>query len=159
MTPQDQLTSLFWEINNRHFSGILPIIDVTFSGRLVTTGGQYFKKPKKRIQISKRYLDLENGWKEIHDTLGHEMVHYWLDFLEKPCGHTTEFHRKLRECGFQRYSRLTPIRARYLYLCISCGTKYYRRKKGLWSCGPCSGKKFNPRFKLELVDFINLSNS
>lgn len=145
------LTALFWELNFKHFGGILPPIELRFSGRLKSTGGQYFKKPKKLIQISLRYLEFTNAWDEITDTLGHELVHYWLDFLGKPCGHNAEFRKKLYSCGFNRYSRLTPIKAKYLYSCPGCGLNYYRRKKGVWSCGPCSGKRFNPRYKLVLI--------
>lgn len=147
---QNQLQQLFWEINFMHFAGILPPIELRFSGRLQTTGGQYFKKPKKLIQISLRYFNMPNAWEEIRDTLGHEMVHYWLDFLGKPCGHTAEFREKLHSCGFNRYSRLTPISARYVFVCPACTKPYYRRRKGIWSCGPCSGKSFDPRYKLVL---------
>lgn len=143
-----QLRALFWNLNAKHFGMILPPIDLRFSGRLKTTGGQYFKRPHRLIQISTRYLQLENSWNEVADTLGHEMVHYWLDFIGEPCGHTPNFRRKLHECGFQRYSRLTPIRARFIYACPACGTKYHRRKRGVWSCGPCSGKRFNRAFQL-----------
>jgi predicted SprT family Zn-dependent metalloprotease len=152
MTDQQALLQLFWELNYMHFGGILPPIEVRFSGRLKTTGGQYFRRPKKLIQISNRYLEMPSAWKEIRDTLGHEMVHYWLDYLVKPCGHTPEFRRKLKECGFHRYSRLTPTKAHYLYLCPGCETQYYRRKKGVWSCGPCSGRRFNPAYKLILAN-------
>lgn len=150
MSIDYQLHQLFWEINHVHFGGILPIIELRFSGRLKTTGGQYFRKPTKLIQISNRYLLMENGWDEVKDTLGHEMVHYWLDFLGKPCGHTKEFRIKLNQCGFNRYSRLPPVQAKYLYVCPRCGTRYYRRRKGVWSCGPCSGPRFNPTYKLLL---------
>lgn len=153
-----QLTALFWELNFKYFGGVLPPVDIRFSGRLKTTGGQYFRKPKRLIQISTRYLVMENAWKEISDTLGHEMVHYWLDFQERPCGHNSAFWVKLTECGFQRYSRLTPVKARYLYKCPSCQAPYYRRRRGVWSCGPCSGKKFNSRFVLELVQKISASH-
>lgn len=151
----NQLMLLFWELNYKYFGGILPPVDLRFSGRLKSTGGQYFRKPRKLIQISTRYLsaDLfgENSWKEIASTLGHEMVHYWLDFRGRPCGHTSEFRAKMYECGFQRYSRLAPTTARYLYQCPACKLPYYRRKRGVWSCGPCSGRRFNRRFQLELV--------
>jgi len=149
-----QLMSLFWELNFRHFAGVLPPIEVRFSGRLKTTGGQYFRKPRRLIQVSTRYLSMANSWKEIADTLGHEMVHYWLDFHGRPCGHNTAFWIKLNECGFQRYSRLTPVNARYVYKCPSCKVPYYRRRRGVWSCGPCSGQRFNSKYKLELVQKI-----
>lgn len=149
--PDQRLIELFWDLNFRHFGGILPPTTVTFSGRLKTTGGQYFRSPHKQIQVSTRYLSMEKPWDEITDTLGHEMIHYWLDFLGKPCGHTPEFRRKLQECGFNRYSRLTPVRARYVYICPSCGVLYYRRCRGVWSCGPCSGPRYNSAFKLELL--------
>jgi len=151
---RDQLVLLFWDLNFKHFGGVLPPIDVRFSNRLKTTGGQYFKKPRKLIQISTRYLDMENAWAEVADTLGHEMVHYWLDFRGLPCGHTALFHAKLKACGFNRYSRLTPVRARYLYVCPSCEVRYFRRRQGIWSCGPCSGPRFNPAFKLVLSHAI-----
>ena len=146
----DQLISLFWELNFIHFGGILPAIEVRFSRRLKTTGGMYFWKPRRYIQISARYLNQPHPWKEIRDTLGHEMVHYWLDFRGRPCGHTAEFHRKLRECGFARYSRLAPLGTRYIYACPSCGKEYFRKCQGVWSCGPCSGRRFNPQFLLIL---------
>ena len=147
---QAQLVSLFWELNHLHFAGILPPVDIRFSGRLRTTGGQFFRKPQRLIQISTRYFEMERAWDEIRDTLGHELVHYWLDFLGRPCGHTAEFRAKLKECGFNRYSRLRPVNARYLYICPGCNVQYFRRRKGTWSCGPCSGPRYNPTFKLQL---------
>ncbi|MEW6056088.1 MAG: SprT family zinc-dependent metalloprotease [Bdellovibrionota bacterium] len=152
---QRRLTQLFWDHNFRFFGGILVPIEIQFSGRLKTTGGQYFRKPVRRIQISTRYFEMESAWDEIADTLGHEMVHYWLDFLGHPCGHTAEFRKKLKHCGFHRYSRLTPVKARYLYLCPRCSTQYFRRKKGVWSCGPCSGARYNPNFRLVLAAQAN----
>ncbi len=142
------LNSLFSEINEKHFNNILPQIKLGFSNRLKTTGGQYSKKPFPQIQISSRYLHFEKALDEIRDTLGHEMIHYWLDWCGKPCGHTKEFKEKLKSCQFNRYSRLTPLHARYIYKCTQCGEKYFRKKHGTWSCGPCSGKKFNPKYKL-----------
>src|SRR5262245_32674170 len=124
---QSRLVAEFWHLNFAHFGGVLPPVDLRFSGRLKTTGGQYFKKPRRLIQISTRYLDLPNAWDEIRDTLGHELVHYWLDFQGKPCGHTPEFRRKLAACGFNRYSRLRPVSARYVYRCPGCGIEYFRR--------------------------------
>lgn len=144
------LYSLFWELNFQHFGGVLPPPEIRFSSRLKTTGGQYFKKPKRIIQISTRYLTMTESWKEVRDTLGHEMVHYWLDFQGLPCGHTSLFRQKLYACGFNRYSRLTPVKAKYVYHCPSCGLQYYRRRKGIWSCGPCSGRRYNSEFRLEL---------
>ncbi len=146
-----ELHRLFWTLNYRHFGGILPPIELRFSGRLKTTGGQYFRRPLRLIQISTRYLDFENAWAEIEDTLGHEMVHYWLDYQNLPCGHTPLFRQKMQQCGFQRYSRLTPVKAKYLYECPGCRLKYFRRRKGTWSCGPCSGKRFNPSYKLLFI--------
>jgi predicted SprT family Zn-dependent metalloprotease len=146
-----KLIAEFWELNHLHFGGVLPVIDLRFSGRLRTTGGQFFRKPARLIQISTRYLELPNAWEEIRDTLGHELVHYWLDFRGLPCGHTAEFRRKLRECGFNRYSRLRPVNAKHLYMCPGCGLRYHRRRRGVWSCGPCSGPRFDARFRLVLV--------
>ncbi len=157
----NSLVALFWQLNNIYFGGVLPPPELKFSGRLRTTGGQYFKKPKRIIQISSRYLEGANAWDEIRDTLGHELVHYWLDFMGRPCGHTPEFRTKLNACGFNRYSRLRPIQAKYLYLCPGCEIKYFRRRRGTWSCGPCSGPRYNPHYQLILTAQQNvaLSNS
>ncbi len=149
-----KLLLLFSELNVQYFDGILPQIDLKFSGRLKTTGGQFFKRPFYKIQISSRYLNMTNSWQEIRNTLGHEMVHYWLAFLGRPCGHTPEFKKKLNACGFDRYSRLTPVNAKYIYQCTHCQTKYYRKRRGLWSCGPCSGKRFNFKYRLILSERI-----
>lgn len=149
--PQYELQRLFWELNHKYFAALLPPIELSFSGRLRTTGGQYHRRPKRCIQISTRYFSIPNTWTEIQDTLGHEMVHYWLDFLGRPCGHTPEFRQKLAACGFARYSRLTPIGARYRYICPQCNIIYHRRRRGIWSCGPCSGDRFDLRYKLVLA--------
>ena len=149
---QLRLYSLFNELNHEFFEGILPQIELKFSGRLKTTGGQFFKRPFYKIQISSRYLKMSNAWDEIKNTLGHEMVHYWLAYLGRPCGHTPEFKKKLHACGFDRYSRLTPVNAKYVYQCPQCQTKYFRKRRGLWSCGPCSGRRFNFRFRLILTE-------
>lgn len=149
-----KLLQLFWEINGLFFGGILPPIEIRFSTRLRTTGGCYFARPKKEIRINARYLKADDGWKSIRDTLGHEMVHFWLDYLGRPCGHNPEFRKKIRECGFSRYSTLAPIGRRFLYACHACGREYYRKRRGILSCGPCSGQKFNPLFTLRLMKDI-----
>jgi predicted SprT family Zn-dependent metalloprotease len=151
----EKLYQLFDELNLKYFDNILPPIELKFSNRLKTTGGQYFREPKKVIQISTRYFEHGNPWDEIRDTLGHEMIHYWLDYQNKPCGHTKEFYQKLDECGFERYSRLGPARAKYHYKCPECHRSFYRIKKGTLSCGHCSGKKYNPKFKLYLYEVLN----
>src|SRR5947207_1228893 len=111
----EKLKALFSTLNIEYFNGELPPIELKFSGKLKTTGGQYFKKPTRKIQISSRYLSMNDTWDEIRDTLGHEMVHFWLDVQGKPCGHTKEFRAKLKACGFNRYSRLTPPNTKYVY--------------------------------------------
>ncbi|MBI3543844.1 MAG: hypothetical protein HY075_11280 [Deltaproteobacteria bacterium] len=45
-----RLTALFWELNHVHFGGILTPIDLRFSGRLKTTGGQYFRSRAARAR-------------------------------------------------------------------------------------------------------------
>ena len=152
LDAQKQLERIFLELNTKYFEQLLPPIPVNFSGRLQTTGGQYFKSPIKKIQISARYFEKDNPWDEIRNTLGHEMVHYWLDYNNLPCGHTPLFYSKMRECGFDRYSRLTPKRHFFLYHCPCCKREFHRKRRGVWSCGPCSGKRFNPLYQLVLAD-------
>lgn len=147
----ERLTALFWELNSTCFGGILPPVPLELSGRLKTSGGQYFKKPSRMIRISLRYFHADDPWREIRDTLGHEMVHYWLDFLGLPCGHTAAFRRKLAQHGFSRYSRLVPPGVRWVYACHACRRTYLRRRRGVWSCGPCSGRRFDGRFLLIMV--------
>ncbi len=151
LSREQRLQTLFWQLNFLHFGGILPPVEMRFSGRLKTTGGQYRWRPDRIIQISTRYF--ENGisdWAQIEDTLGHEMVHYWLDFRGRPCGHTPEFTRKLKACGFSRYSGLIPPQTKIIYECPRCAREYYRKRAGVWSCGKCSGRKYNAVFQLQI---------
>jgi predicted SprT family Zn-dependent metalloprotease len=146
-----ELSQLFWHLNYLHFGGVLPPIELGFSNRLSTTGGTYQRTPFRRIQISSRYFEYADPWREITGTLGHEMIHYWLDYLGLPCGHTVLFRKKLQESGFPRYSRLKSKRLPYLFRCPGCAREFQRRKIQKLSCGPCSGKRFNPKYELQLI--------
>ncbi len=148
-----RLNELFRELNETCFGGVLPLLPLRFAGRLKSSGGAYRRgREGRRIDINPRYLSMRDGWVEIRDTLGHEMIHYWLDFSGRPCGHTPEFRRKLREHGWSRYSRLPPVGTRYVYRCVNCLRTFHRKRQATLACGPCSGRRFNPLYRLELVE-------
>lgn len=93
----------------------------------------------------------------ITETLGHEMIHYWLWSRRKPYGHTAEFLAKMREIGVARYNPVPRLRPpKYVYVCPGCSREYpaRRRWRGL-ACARCcdehNGGKFHPRFQLRMT--------
>jgi predicted SprT family Zn-dependent metalloprotease len=94
----------------------------------------------------------------ILDTLGHEMIHYWLWVRRRPYGHTEEFYSKMNEMGVQRYNTVPRLRPyKHWYQCPGCKKEFPTRKKlGALACADCCGKwnqgKFDRRFMLIKIE-------
>jgi predicted SprT family Zn-dependent metalloprotease len=166
----------FDEINAAHFDGFLDLPTLKWNSRLRASAGRFIpgqRKPRRKswfaplfeepelrppvIEIAS-YLKTEtNGEALVRDTLGHEMIHYWLWMRRRPYGHTDEFYAKMRAMGVSRYNTVPRTRPfKYIYRCGSCEREFpARRKLGVLACSKCceahSGGRFDARFKLELA--------
>jgi predicted SprT family Zn-dependent metalloprotease len=108
------------------------------------------------IEIASYLLEEQNGPALVADTMGHEMIHYWLWVRRRPYGHTPEFWDKMRLMGVNRYNTVPRARPyRYVYLCPACSNEFPARKRlGALACAKCcrahADGRFDPRFKLLL---------
>lgn len=155
------LQPVFDAINAQHFDGGLDPLELRWNSRLRSAAGRfmpgsrkYFLAFKPRIEVASYLLDEAQAETLIHDTIGHEMIHYWLWLRRRPYGHTPEFYAKMRQMGVSRYNPVPKVRPfRYLYRCLHCRKAFpARRKLGVLACLGCcksfSGGRFDPRFKL-----------
>ena len=102
-----RLGLLFSEYNQRHFSGVLPVIPIRLSSRMRSRLGQLTLDPSGKatdISISRRHLRA-HGWDEAAKTLLHEMVHLWQCVSGHPVDHGSKFRAKAREVGVDASAR------------------------------------------------------
>ena len=157
------LIRLFTEWNLKSFDGVLPMPELRWNSRLSTSAGRFIPSRGRSIIEIAEYLLLEDHAEElIRDTLGHEMIHYWLWELGKPYGHTAEFHAKMQEIGVSRYNSVPKHRPfKHCYVCSSCDQKIWVRKKLQGAaCAACCNRlangKYHPDFRLQLVSNVEL---
>lgn len=156
------LIQYFHEWNDSHFEGLLALPELRWNSRLRTAAGR-FSPPRRPfawrgdsavIEIASYLLEKTEGQELVRDTLGHELIHYWLWARGKPYGHTREFLQKMKSMGVSRYNdhpKRNPIR--YLYRCLHCSKAYPARKKlQNLACASCCKKysrgRYHARFKL-----------
>jgi len=134
----------FHAFNVKYFAGKLPTPKIRYSERLLAAG--LFVRNRQEIVISRKYHEIFPD--ELDDTLKHEMIHivYF--------NHDADFKREAKRIGASVRAKSHPklrLPSRYLYICKSCGTEYPRRKRLISaSCGRCSPRQFDPKFKLVL---------
>ena len=155
---QFDLVRMFSEWNLKSFGGVLPIPIVRWNARLKTSAGRFIPDPEKvTIEIAAYLADEVDAESLIWDTLGHEMIHYWLYHRKMPYGHTTLFHQKMEEIGVSRYNTVPKHRPfRHCYLCRSCNQKIFVRKRlKTAACAACCNQfaegKYHPQYKLRLM--------
>ncbi len=149
------------QINQAHFEGLLPQPLLRWNSRLKSSAelfipgarvsrlGWRLDRPPV-IEIASYLLELPHPLAEVHvkDTLGHEMIHYWLYLRRQPFGHTSEFRRKMNEMGVSRYNRVPQLRSRiHVYGCSTCGSEIrsQRRMKNV-ACKKCCIRYANGRY-------------
>ncbi len=140
----DDLYRMFAVYNRQYFEGRLPAVKISYSKRMLAAGGYY--PSQKEIRLSEAYHHLFPD--EVYDTLKHEMIHL-MHFR-----HDAAFKRTARRIGASlRANEHAALRRppRYVYVCPHCFTEYPRtRRLRQASCGKCSGRDFDERFKLVL---------
>lgn len=161
--PQHYLKKVFDEINVEHFDGFLDVPLLMWNSRLRSCAGRFRPGSRKfldeypaRIEIASYLKEESQAVSLVRDTLGHEMIHFWLWVRRKPYGHTPEFYRKMKEMGVSRYNPVPRTRPfRYVYRCGGCSREFPVRKKlGVLACAQCckkyAGGRYDVRFKLVL---------
>ena len=140
------LELIFWQINEKHFDGFLDPPTLQWNGRLRSSAGRFFPGSRKwliefppKIEVASYLLEEAQAEALIFDTLGHEMIHYWLWVRRRPYGHTPEFWVKMKEMGVSRYNSVPKLRPfKYLYRCQKCLKDFpSRRKLGPLACADC----------------------
>jgi hypothetical protein len=98
----NRLETRWQELNNRHFGGILAPIPIGLSSRMVRRLGElvYDRVTSQpvRIVISRRLLK-QHPWREVEETLLHEMVHQWQAETGGRVDHGAGFRKKALEVG------------------------------------------------------------
>ena len=154
----DDLIRVFTEWNLKYFGGELPVPELRWNGRLQTTAGRFIpQRGAPVIEVARYLLEEENSDLLIKDTMGHEMIHYWLWVLQKPYGHNAEFYQKMEEIGVSRYNSVPRHRPfKHCYVCKECDQKIWVRKRlQSAACAACCNQyadgKYHVRFKLKLA--------
>lgn len=146
-----------------------PAHRVEFSLRITESWALiYYRRRLVRLSPYLFLLDpaaLKHGshWRELDATLRHEAAHAYAFHAEGDTAHTPAFHAALAKLGLLSNGAcdLGPENAafRYVYACPTCASKWHRRAplKGNWSCGGCAPGRFDPVFKLALLEQRDLA--
>jgi predicted SprT family Zn-dependent metalloprotease len=156
------LDSMFDELNRIHFDGFLDWLPVVLNSRLRSSAGRFIPGSRKwfmeyppKIELASYLFKEPNAEALVRDTLGHEMIHYWLWVRRKPYGHTAEFYAKMRQMGVSRYNPVPRTRTyKWLYLCMNCQERFPTRRRLVkaLACAKCCKKfaqgRYDSRFAL-----------
>ncbi len=155
---QIDLVRIFSEWNLKSFQGELPVPEIRWNGRLKTSAGRFIPDHDRCIIEVAAYLQEEKEAEAlIRDTMGHEMIHYWLFVKSLPYGHTALFHEKMEEIGVSRYNPVPKHRPfKHCYECRACGQRIFVRKRlRMAACAACCNQhangKFHADYKLKLL--------
>ena len=108
--PGDQrilarLAELFAELNARHFGGALGRVTLRLSARMRRRLGEFRPADSTgapaEIRISRRHLR-RDGWRQVRETLAHEMVHQWQAETGRRLAHDAEFRGQCAGMGIDR---------------------------------------------------------
>ena len=159
------LEELFHQVNAQHFDSGLEPPKLVWNNRLRTSAGRfvpghrrYFTEHPPKIEVAAYLANQPNGLAKVVDTLGHEMIHYWLWCRRQPYGHTEKFLSKMQEMGVSRYNDSPHKKNRALtYACVSCKQEFRMRRRAhrKLACAECCKKHgdgtFDERFILRKV--------
>jgi predicted SprT family Zn-dependent metalloprotease len=144
------LYRMYDAFNAELFNRRLPRVRISYSNRMLIAGS--YTPALREIKLGRKYHMIFRD--DLSDTLKHEMIH-----IIYP-SHGRKFKALAARLKVSLKAKAHPdLRGpcKYLYVCPACGREYPRRKRfRMASCGICSsGKRFDPKFKLRLVDSRN----
>ncbi len=156
------LHEVYQELNRECFDDFLLEPVLAWNSRIRSSAGRFtpgvrrgpFSRPPV-IELALYLRDQPDARACVKDTLGHEMIHYWLWVRRKPYGHTPEFYEKMQAMGVSRYNTIGVRRPyKHMYICVQCGKDYpSRRVIPVRACGNCCDRynagKFHLRFQLQ----------
>lgn len=171
------LKQRFSQINQQYFDGFLDEPELKWNSRLRSSAGRFVPGRRGRrfgiityeavppvIEVASYLLKHPDAERLIEDTLGHEMIHYWLWLRRRPYGHTDEFYKKMSAMGVSRYNPVPITRPlKWLYRCGFCRKSFPTRRKlsKKLACADCcrthSRGKFDYRFLLIFEGEVPLS--
>jgi predicted SprT family Zn-dependent metalloprotease len=155
-----ELQMLFALLNNEHFGGEIPAHRIAYNGRFSNLAGRITYKPPL-IELSPKHF--ERHPEALRETLLHEMIHAWLFARGENPGHTARFKKKMDELGLQSiYHDLgaaAPRREsnrRFILRCDRCRLELLRKRRppGHVSCGRCSRRRFDARYRLRVLEIV-----
>ena len=137
----------FDRLNALHFDGKCERPTVEFSLR--KSYGGYYQKRCNRIVLSWQAFR-EYGWEETINTFRHEVAHIVHQ------NHSPAFWQLAHQLGVIRKYAREPIKQRaqriLIYECPVCRKRIHRKRKiANSSCASCD-RKYNPNFRLRLVE-------
>jgi predicted SprT family Zn-dependent metalloprotease len=149
-----ELKTLFDTINEEHFDSFLDPPVLSWNSRFSTCAGRFQPGSRKhwvdfppKIEIAQYLLQEKHAELLLYNTLGHEMIHYWLWTRRLPHGHTAEFYHKMELMGVSRYNSAPRKKFLYLYLCQTCRQEYPAQKQfAALACEACCKKYAHGKF-------------
>ncbi|MGZ6333090.1 MAG: SprT-like domain-containing protein [Bdellovibrionota bacterium] len=157
------LSELFAQLNREHFDEFLDAPELRWNSRLRSSAGRFIPGARRLwqtrrpvIEIASYLMEESNALGLVLDTMGHEMIHYWLWIRHRPYGHTAEFHAKMKQMGVSRYNTVPRNRPyKYVYRCAGCRRDFpAKRRLGVLACARCCQEhndgRYDSRFKLVL---------
>ena len=145
LPPVSDPYRLFDEYNWLYFGGKLPGVRIEYSSRMSSAGS--YTPSQKLIRIGRKYHELFP--EDLADTLKHEMIH--LIHLKHDKAFRAEASR-LRTSVKARSHPSLHKPPKYVYVCPNCGREYPRQKRlRMSSCGSCSPRRYDERYKLRLL--------
>ncbi|HVA36146.1 MAG TPA: SprT-like domain-containing protein [Candidatus Dormibacteraeota bacterium] len=161
MPSEAELQLLFARLNLQYFGGEIPPYRIAYNGRFSTVAGRIIHKPPT-IELSPKHF--RRHPERLEETLLHEMIHAWLDAKGMDSGHTSAFKRKMRELGiasiYHDMGRIEkhPSGRRYILKCPHCAVELLRRRRPPEnvSCGRCSRRAFDARYRLRVYQIVGV---
>lgn len=155
-----ELQLLFARLNNELFGGEIPAHRIAFNARFGNLAGRITYKPPL-IELSPKHF--ERHPEALRETLLHEMIHAWLFSRGENPNHGAAFKAKMHELGigsiYHDLGSASPRRPgsrRFILSCERCGMEILRKRRppGAASCGRCSGRRFDTRFPLRVLEVV-----
>jgi predicted SprT family Zn-dependent metalloprotease len=156
-----ELQLLFAQYNNEFFAGEIPAHRIAYNGRFGNLAGRITYKPPL-IELSLRHF--EKHPEALRETLLHEMIHAWLFARGQNPGHTAVFKKKMRELGltsiYHDLGSALPRKEstrRFILRCDRCTMEVLRKRRppANVSCGRCSRRTYDPRFRLRVLEIVD----